>query len=512
MPCDLTHAFEDAASTPRRAACIILPVFQHAPGGSRPRTHIQKLLTPTAHATDSHGSTRLRGIDALRGAAALAVVLYHAVGQTKSPSSGVVVQLFDAPVRVLAAQGYTGVFLFFVISGFCIHLNQAKARAAGRDGARVGFFSFWRRRVLRLYPPYLVALFLCLACARATGQLPFTKFFAWDLAAHLLMIHNFDARTCYSINSVFWTLAIEEQLYLAYFLLLFLRRRFGWTTTLACCLAARVACFALLATLRASFGIDIPLPEAAASHWFTWALGALAVESAFGLVKLPRWCKDLRVGALALVSAAAIAQALPTIEPRSFSHVSGWLLLHPLWGFGFFVVLNRAVAAERGWRQSRSLTTTDGTRVELPTKDGARVELPRAVAWLPAVGLFSYSLYLTHHLVLLEAWRFEWLLPLPALLVALFIMTPLCVAFAWLFFQLFERPFLARASSVATTHATPARQPTRVTPARPAAHALATRSTTRATHAAARATHATTRATHATREGQASAGVPEGAL
>ncbi len=38
---------------------------------------------------------------------------------------------------------------------------------------------------------------------------------------HLLMLHNLDPNTCYTINGVFWTLAIEEQLYLAYFLLLF---------------------------------------------------------------------------------------------------------------------------------------------------------------------------------------------------------------------------------------------------------------------------------------------------
>ena len=54
---------------------------------------------------------------------------------------------------------------------------------------------------------------------------------------HLLMLHNLDPHTCYTINGVFWTLAIEEQLYLAYFLLLFLRVRFGWGVTIAVCLS-----------------------------------------------------------------------------------------------------------------------------------------------------------------------------------------------------------------------------------------------------------------------------------
>jgi peptidoglycan/LPS O-acetylase OafA/YrhL len=365
----------------------------------------------------------LRSIDALRGAAALAVVLYHAASNPRA-SSGLFARFVTEPTAFITSYGYTGVFLFFVISGFCIHLAQAKASARGRAGERVEFFSFWRRRVRRLYPPYLVALVLFLVVARATGHLPLTKFFAWDFAAHLLMLHNFDTRTCYSINSVFWTLAIEEQLYLAYFLLLFLRRRFGWKGTLAVCLAARVVCFALLTILRKTFGVDIPIPEAALSHWFTWALGALAVESAFRVVELPRWTRSLRVGALALVAAAALARLLPFVESHVVIHDAGWLLLHPLWGVGFFCVLNRAVEAERGWR--------------------ARGSTPAWIARLSAVGLFSYSLYLTHQLVLLETWKFEWWLPIHATLVALFVMTPLCLVFAWLFFRLFERPFLAR--------------------------------------------------------------------
>jgi peptidoglycan/LPS O-acetylase OafA/YrhL len=65
-------------------------------------------------------------------------------------------------------------------------------------------------------------------------------------------------------------------------------------------------------------------------------------------------------------------------------------------------------------------------------------------------------LYLTHQLVLLETWKFE-SIPMPATLVALIVMVPLCLVFAWLFFRLFERPFLVRsrdsAQSVRQAHA-----------------------------------------------------------
>jgi peptidoglycan/LPS O-acetylase OafA/YrhL len=46
---------------------------------------------------------------------------------------------------------------------------------------------------------------------------------------------------------------------------------------------------------------------------------------------------------------------------------------------------------------------------------------------------------------MLEIWRFT-VRGLPGLVVGVLIMTPLSLAFAWLFFWLFERPFLPRST------------------------------------------------------------------
>ena len=364
---------------------------------------------------------RLRSIDALRGAAALAVVFYHAVGQAPRDERSLFIHLLAVPVRLVSSYGYAGVFLFFVISGFCIHLHWAKARLAATTAPKVAFVPFWKRRILRLYPPYLIALALYLLWAALNGGLETNRFFAWDMTLHLLMLHNFDSHTVYSINSVFWTLAIEEQLYLAYFLLLFIRRRWGWKWTLIACAAARVGWLVLCVGLQRGAGVEIPVPESAASHWFTWALGALSVEAMLGLVVLPRWCRDLRVGAAALLSAVGLSLILPLIAHHPFSHANVWLLLHPLWGLGFFILINRFVHAERKWREW--------------------LDAPRLVRWSATVGLFSYSLYLIHQLVLLEMWRF-WILRMPSFLIALLVMAPLCVACSYAFYRYCERPFL----------------------------------------------------------------------
>ena len=374
---------------------------------------------------------RLQSIDALRGIAALGVVLYHAVMQT---TKAVPNNLFRWPVKLLqfvSSFGYIGVFLFFVISGFCIHLQWAKARAA-QEQQGIQFGSFWRRRLRRLYPPYLIAFALFMLMAALTTGINITHFFIYDVVMHLLMLHNLDPNTCYSINGVFWTLAIEEQLYLAYFLLLFLRTRWGWGPTLLVCVLARVGWFLFSHAAWVSIGVGIPVPEAAASHWFTWALGAIAVESAFGLIKLPKWSRNLWIGGAAIVLASTISRILPITPKDTLPHDLAWMLMHPAWGVGFFILVNRAVAAEQSW-----LAKLDQPRVI------SRIVI-RMVAAAAFVGVFSYSLYLTHELIIMQSWWFV-IQTFPPILNALLIVIPATVMFAWLFFRFCEKPYMRKA-------------------------------------------------------------------
>jgi peptidoglycan/LPS O-acetylase OafA/YrhL len=366
--------------------------------------------------------SRLRSIDALRGAAALGVVLYHAVQQGSEVLPRNLLRFPVQGVQVLTSFGYIGVFLFFVISGFCIHLQWARARAKG-ENAKIQFGVFWKRRLRRLYPPYLIALALFLGLTALTAGIEVTRVFVYDVVMHLLMLHNLDPKTCYTINGVFWTLAIEEQLYLAYFLLLFLRIRFGWTTTLAICLLARVAWMAFSHFVWVKTGIGVPVPEAAASHWFTWALGAVGVEAYFGLIKLPRWSRNLPLAVVLIVTASLISKYLPWISKDTPFHDIGWFLIHPFWGLGFFIVVNRAVLSETSWIK--------------------QLRLPSIVSAFATLGVFSYSIYLVHELVIMQSWR--WTNPSsPQLLNVLFVVVPATIFFSWIFFWFCEKPFMVK--------------------------------------------------------------------
>jgi peptidoglycan/LPS O-acetylase OafA/YrhL len=367
-------------------------------------------------------STRLRSIDALRGIAALGVVLYHAIDKSEKviPSN-----LFRYPMRLIqfgSSFGYIGVFLFFVISGFCIHLQWCRSQSNNSESS-IAFGKFWKRRIRRLYPPYIIALVLFLSLTALSAGISVTRVFVYDVVMHVLMLHNFDPRTCYSINGVFWTLAIEEQLYLAYFLLLFLRKRWGWPITLTICLLARAVWMTFSHVVWLKTGIGVPVPEAAASHWFTWALGAIAVEAWFGLVKLPRWTRDLRIATLLIASASGMAYFGSAIPKDTVWHISSWFFLHPLWGVGFFIVLNRAVLAEDGWIR--------------------QMKLPWLISVFATLGVFSYSIYLTHELTIMQSWR--WTNPAAWQMQNVLLITiPATIVFAWLFFWFCERPFMNR--------------------------------------------------------------------
>jgi peptidoglycan/LPS O-acetylase OafA/YrhL len=179
--------------------------------------------------------------------------------------------------------------------------------------------------------------------------------------------------------------------------------------------------FSHVVWLKTGFGI--PVPEAAASHWFTWALGAIGVEVMFGLVKLGGWSRDLRLATLLIVGASALSTYLPSIHKDTLLHNGSWFLIHPLWGLGFFIVVNRMVLAEDSWLR--------------------QAKLPSLVSFFSTLGIFSYSIYLTHELVIMQSWR--WTNPAWLQLVNVFVVViPATIIFAWAFFWWCEKPFMVK--------------------------------------------------------------------
>src|ERR1700730_9917341 len=97
-------------------------------------------------------------LDSLRGLAILLVFTFHSLGAAFSRDTlpwGGWFQNFTGPRSFLAlfpaTLGWVGVAIFFVVSGFCIHLSFSR---------QPRWASFFWRRFFRIYPPYLAALLL----------------------------------------------------------------------------------------------------------------------------------------------------------------------------------------------------------------------------------------------------------------------------------------------------------------------------------------------------------------
>ena len=130
--------------------------------------------------------------------------------------------------------GFAGVDVFFVISGFLI---SSHLFAQVTNSGRIALASFWARRARRLLPAALFVIFLTLLFAfffvPAGNKIEFAKeglastFYGenWLLA---LNSTNYFAQTTASPFQHYWSLAVEEQFYLVWPLLLAAIARLGW--------------------------------------------------------------------------------------------------------------------------------------------------------------------------------------------------------------------------------------------------------------------------------------------
>jgi peptidoglycan/LPS O-acetylase OafA/YrhL len=145
---------------------------------------------------------RYASLDAWRGLAAMAVVVFHC-GNTIVDNQSIAGRLL--------LSGWLGVFIFFPISGYCI-------LAALQSPANHTMRGFLMRRWRRIMPPYWTSIALALAIGFAA--LPFSRSSAADLlppthlwGAVLTLTQGFTAHSN-AINPVYWSLCYEEQFYI----------------------------------------------------------------------------------------------------------------------------------------------------------------------------------------------------------------------------------------------------------------------------------------------------------
>ncbi len=387
-----------------------------------------------------NGPQEIRAMDGLRAIAALSVLMFHTVASFHARQA-----IFGLDISFLFIYLASGVHLFFVLSGFLLFMPYARALLSGRPlpDAR----SFYRRRALRILPAYYV----CLAVFTVIGVLQgMPGIDVGDVAAHVLLLHDYFPPYSRSIVGVFWTLAIEWQFYLLLpWIARGIARLMGGSHSLGRLVAILVGFMALAVCWREGVALAVVrLPHiqnttlAAAGHALVLLCGGsqgkylevFAIGMLCGTLYVARREVTLRmrgIGAGLVGFGVVLGVLLAELNVRNrFTVLDAYLLFwHP-----------RDLAVICG---PLLVGLSYGAVVLGVLWSGRLIRAPFEVYPLRFVGFISYSLYLWHSpligylMPVMAAW--STLIHVVALLAFdLLVIIP----FAYLLYLTIERPFL----------------------------------------------------------------------
>ncbi|HEV2694353.1 MAG TPA: acyltransferase family protein [Verrucomicrobiae bacterium] len=343
--------------------------------------------------TTGHSIKYRPDIDGLRALAILPVVLYHA--------------------KLGCPGGFVGVDVFFVISGFLISSLIRQEMAVGT----FSLVNFWERRIRRILPAMtamvlatlIAAFFLFLPedfayvgkSVAATAVLG-ANFFFWKQSGYFAP----GAETKPLLHT--WSLAVEEQFYILFPLLLILLVRFPKKTLLA-----GMTALALVSFILSVIG--------------THTVNNL--NSTFYLLPTRAW--ELMAGAVLAVAEGSISVTRPVRE------FSGWLGIVLIgWPVFFYSTATRFPGLA-------AVPPCLGAVLIIFSSESKPSSIGRGLAFPPLVftGLISYSLYLWHWPLLMFT---EYLSKHPPKNVVHLGLVTVSFLLAFLSWQFIEKPFRQR--------------------------------------------------------------------
>jgi peptidoglycan/LPS O-acetylase OafA/YrhL len=373
--------------------------------------------------TREPATSHLPYLDGLRGLASLFVVMGHlwlAVHGMKA-LSGVPGLLSN-----WLLYGHLAVDVFIVLSGFCLALPYTRSTS----NLRVDISHFYFKRARRMLPPYFAAIGISMLLA-LLAQVFFSREHGIhvrpaSILANLLMLQDV-LPSLNVFNAPLWTVAIEIKIYLLFPLFMHAYRRYGVKSV-------------LLIAFAIGYGLTA-LALAVASHadlrhsciWYVSLFG-MGMTAALGATD-ESTLRSRRSTGFWLLAFGGLSAILLWQFPVTSAGEQALFDPHLLY-------IDSAVGA------FAALFLYSITR---EVRSAKRTNLAVAVlSWQPIVfiGTFAYSLYLIHYplvtyaaLLLGRAPRMAeiWLGKAGFTVV----MLPLLLVSAYVFFILFERPFLS---------------------------------------------------------------------
>lgn len=366
---------------------------------------------------------RLHYLDGLRGIAALYVVFSH-IWELQGEN---LPKLWLNASRIFQ-YGSFSVSVFIVLSGYCLMLPVCRSQSGYIPGSLIDYF---KRRAKRILPPYYAALVLSILFSLVITVAVNLHIFSWndelwghftrkfslsDILFHLLTIHNlFPGDRAYHINGPMWSVATEWQIYFIFPLILLpVWRRWG---------IIAVVSVAFTLGLVPHYFLNKFIEPACPWYLGLFALGMSAVEINFSqkqyLVKLK---KSLPWGLFAIIAAL-------------FAVITEWNKL----------VLDSWVYESLAGLATACLLIYCTKNIASSQANNHVVKFLQSPV-LTALGTFSYSLYLTHVLILTPLNQYLHSLTISATTNALILYTvtiPTTLLFAYGFYLICERTFMS---------------------------------------------------------------------
>ena len=292
-------------------------------------------------------------IDALRGVAALLVLLHHLIHN--SIMEVTLRRILPTFLLILSDYGAYGVQIFFVLSGFVIAHSLRNNPLTWE-----AITNFVLRRQLRLDPPYWVMLFSVLAIQRVELMVPSLNTLPMP-SLKTVILNLFYLQGIFGapgIVGVAWTLCIEVQFYLVFILLLTVGQRRRNTTAEKKITPVSLFLVTVSGLLSVAFNLWKKDSPWFMQHWFYFAAGVLCC-----------WLVNKRIHASAfffLIAAIAVSVVPATVWGLGYRGAFPMVV-----GFATLLLLYQAGRMERLTQWGRS-------------------------PLLQYFGRISYSLYLVH--------------------------------------------------------------------------------------------------------------------
>lgn len=360
---------------------------------------------------NSAACRKFYGLDHLRAFAISFVFLYHYGGMFPHPRW----------LEYIVKFGWTGVDLFFVLSGYLIASQLFKEIVKGN---RISFSTFFLKRFFRIIPAYLVVLgiYFCLPVVREREALaPLWKYltFAQNL--------GLDLRTQGTFSHA-WSLCIEEQFYLILPFTLLLLIYFKKIKTGAWLLIG-LFLFGFVIRYYSYKHAVLPFEDDEAT-WVYW----------YRAIYYPTWCR--LDGLLTGVGIAAMIEFLPLLKQRILKF-GNWLLF---FGLAILTVAYLLCMDESSFEASVAgfpvISIGYGLMVLGAISPAGLLFKFKSVVTSTLANL-SYGVYLTHKFVIhIAQVQFRKLKIAEDSMLMMLISISACLLFAFVLNKVIEKPFL----------------------------------------------------------------------